>query len=109
MRLVTFAFTSALAVAMMAQYALAQDSVMPDTGYGSQPDHTYGLPEALPPTPGVNEPAANSVSIPIPGGGAITVEGPDAPTPHPLPPLGGDTWTLHQTNPFNPGSGAMGP
>jgi hypothetical protein len=51
----------------------------------------------------------NIVTIPIPGGGDITVDGPDAPADRHLSPLPGAQWGNQQQNPFSHGTGPVGP
>jgi hypothetical protein len=93
-----------------AQQARAQEQSMPRRDYSSSSRQSYGLPEALPQQPAAaNQESDNTVSIPIPGGGQITVEGPAAPVRNPLPPLGGDTWSIHQQSPHGLTTGPLGP
>jgi hypothetical protein len=88
----------------------AQDRPMPSHDYSSGAAQSYGLPEALPQPPAAaGQESDNAVHIPIPGGGEITVEGPAAPVRNPLPLLGGDTWSVHQTNSNSSGTGPIGP
>ncbi len=89
--------------------ARAQSQSMPQHNYSSRSAaQGYGLPEARQPATAKNQ-SANVVKIPIPGGGEITVEGPAKPIRNPLPPLGGDTWAVHQTAPNSNGTGPLGP
>ncbi len=82
---------------------------MPRRNYSTGAAQSYGLPEALPQPPKTDQESDSTVRIPIPGGGEIMVEGPAAPVRNPLPPLGGDTWSIHQTNPNASGTGPIGP
>jgi hypothetical protein len=88
----------------------AQEGVptMPDSSYGSEAD-AYPSPAdlALPTPDDMTNP--NVVTIPIPGGGDITVDGPDAPADKPLPTLPGSQWGNQQQTPFSHGTGAIGP
>jgi hypothetical protein len=89
--------------------ALAQEGTapMPDSAYGYAPD-AYRSPMDLtmpPPDDGTNP---DVVTIPIPGGGEITVDGPDAPSEQPIPVPPG-AWGTQQQNPFSHGTGPIGP
>lgn len=103
----------ALAIAsffLTAGLAVAQDSglAVPDAAYASSVD-AFRSPTDLgipPPDDGSNP---NVVTIPIPGGGAVTVDGPDAPDEKPIPTLPGSQWGAQQQNPFSHGTGALGP
>ncbi len=83
---------------------------MPRRDYSTSPAPGYGLPEALPQQPaGADRESDSTVRIPIPGGGEITVEGPAAPVRNPLPPIGGDTWSVHQQSPNGLSTGPLSP
>jgi hypothetical protein len=82
--------------------ARAQESAVPipDSSYGESADN-YQSPTDLPmpaPDDGTNP---DVVTIPIPGGGAITVDGPDAPSDTPLPNLPGSQWGITQQTPYS--------
>ena len=90
--------------------AAAQEGVLPlpDSSYGAGAN-TFPSPTdlAMPAPDDMTNP--NTVTIPIPGGGEITVDGPDAPNDKPIPTLPGSTWGTAQQNPFLPGTGPVGP
>ncbi|HEY6418469.1 MAG TPA: hypothetical protein VIX59_05640 [Candidatus Binataceae bacterium] len=98
-----------LATAIAPRFAHAQGSAMPDSGYGSTAaGSAYASPDAMPTVAAGDEgDTSNSFAIPIPGGGDVTVEGPDAPVRNPLPPIGG--WGSQKQTPNMPGTGPMDP
>ena len=82
--------------------ARAQEGVLP------LPDSSYGDTSASYPSPtDLTMPAPDdgtnpdTVMIPIPGGGEITVDGPDAPSGMPLPNLPGSQWGVTEQTPFS--------
>jgi hypothetical protein len=81
---------------------------VPDFSYGVSPDQ-YQSPTDLP-MPAPDDPAnPNVVTIPIPGGGEITVDGPDAPDVTGIPTLPGSQWGTLQQNPYSHDVGPLGP
>lgn len=80
---------------------------MPDATYGGA--YSYQSPTDLPMPPPDDLTNPNTVTIPIPGGGDITVDGPNAPDEKGLPNLPGSQWGTTQQNPFSHGTGPMGP
>lgn len=77
--------------------ALAQEGAvpLPDPSYGASAD-SYQLPTDLP-MPAPDDPSnPHTVTIPIPGGGEITVDSPDAPSDTSLPTLPGSQWRTQQ-------------
>ncbi|HEY6395648.1 MAG TPA: hypothetical protein VIX12_09540 [Candidatus Binataceae bacterium] len=79
---------------------------MPDTTYPGQLPDSYTVPEPIP-MPSTEADSSNVVTVPIPGGGEVNVEGPDAPKPNPAPPIGG--FSPGRTTPNMPATGPMGP
>lgn len=81
---------------------------MPDASYGDSAA-TYPSPTdlAMPPPDDPTNP--NVVTIPIPGGGNITVDGPDAPADPHLPTLPGSEWGTTTQNPYSHDVGPIGP
>ena len=79
---------------------------MPDGTYGT---YSYQSPTDLPMPQPDDLSNPNTVTIPIPGGGDITVDGPNAPDEKGLPNLPGSQWGTTQQNPFSHGNGPMGP
>jgi hypothetical protein len=82
--------------------ARAQEGAVPvpDSSYGDSAN-SYQSPTDLPmpaPDDGTNP---DIVTIPIPGGGEITVDGPDAPSDTPLPNLPGSQWGVTQQTPYS--------
>lgn len=76
---------------------------------GGAADSPYPPPQATAPMTSPDEENGNSFTIPIPEGGEITVDGPDAPVPNPLPKVGGSNWGIERQTPNLPGSGPIGP
>ena len=91
-----------VAILMFAGVARAQEGMLPvpDTSYGDTAA-TYDSPTDLtiPAPDDFTNP--NTLTIPIPGGGDITVDGPDAPSETPLPNLPGSQWGVTQQTPFS--------
>ena len=106
----TFAIAIALCV-FIAATAVAQEGVLPppDSSYGGGGPTTFASPTdlAMPAPDDMTNP--NVVTIPIPGGGEVTVDGPDAPADKPLPTLPGSQWGNETQNPFLHGAGPIGP
>jgi hypothetical protein len=85
-----------------AQLARAQEGAVPipNSSYGDSAA-SYQSPTDLP-MPAPDDPTnPNIVTIPIPGGGDITVDGPDAPSDTPLPNLPGSQWGITQQTPYS--------
>ncbi|MDO8431693.1 MAG: hypothetical protein Q7S58_04700 [Candidatus Binatus sp.] len=103
--------TIALVAAMLAaSSAFAQEGALPlpDPSYGGGPTALQAPTALAMPAPDdMSNP--NSVTIPIPGGGEIHVDGPDAPSAAPLPTLPGSQWGNEKQNPFLRGTGPLGP
>jgi len=107
MRLPALAVVSIL---LLAPPALAQDITppMPDTHYGPG-DYAATSAEAGVPMP---NPDAGSdgtvVTVPIPGGGSVQVEGPSVePETAPISPI--DTWGAHAQTPNTVDPSPLGP
>jgi hypothetical protein len=81
---------------------------MPDATYGNGA-YSYQSPTDLPMPQPDDLTNPNTVTIPIPGGGDITVDGPNAPDEKGLPNLPGSQWGTTQQNPFSRGTGPLGP
>lgn len=80
---------------------------MPDSSYSYAPDAYRSPTDAtMPPIDDGTNP--NIVTIPIPGGGEVTVDGPDAPSEPPIPTIPG-SWATQKQNPFSHGTGPIGP
>jgi hypothetical protein len=81
---------------------------LPDPSYGENA-RAYQSPAdlSIPPPDDLTNP--DIVTIPIPGGGEITVDGPDAPSDSPLPTLPGSQWGTTQLNPYSHDIGPLGP
>ena len=82
---------------------------MPDATYGGGSYTSFQSPTdlAMPQADDLTNP--NTVTIPIPGGGDITVDGPNAPDEKGLPNLPGSQWGAGTQNPFSRGVGPLGP
>jgi hypothetical protein len=90
--------------------ARAQEGAVPipDSSY-SDGANSYQSPTDLP-MPAPDDPTnPNTVTIPIPGGGQITVDGPDAPSDTSLPILPGSQWGTQQQTPYSHDVGPIGP
>jgi hypothetical protein len=96
----------ALAIATIAMFVVAaahaQDVTLPnpDSSYGTTPDQFLTPSDLTMPTVD-DAPSPDVVTIPIPGGGEITVDGPDAPSETPLPNLPGSQWGVTQQTPYS--------
>ncbi len=107
----SFAIAIAIALCVFtAATATAQEGTLPlpDSSYTGGPA-TFASPTDLPMPPPDDMTNPNVVTIPIPGGGEIIVDGPDAPNDKPLPTLPGSQWGNETQNPFFHGAGPMGP
>jgi hypothetical protein len=93
------------AVAARAQDAAAP---MPDSSYGDSAN-TYQSSTDLTMPPPDDQTNPDTVTIPIPGGGDIVVDGPDAPSDTSLPTLPGSQWGVTQQTPFSHDVGPLGP
>ena len=99
-----------VAAMLFTSSAAAQEGVLPppDSSYGGGPATFASPTDLLMPAPDdMTNP--NVVTIPSPGGGEITVDGPDAPNDKPLPTLPGSQWGNETQNPFLHGAGPLGP
>ena len=91
----TILFVSAVA------YAQDEGAVPPpDASYGESAD-SYQTPTDLPMPQADDFSNPNTVTIPIPGGGEVVVEGPDAPSDTSLPNLPGSQWGITQQTPYS--------
>jgi hypothetical protein len=104
------AFAIAAMLLFTAGIARAQEGTvpLPDSSYGDSAN-SYQSPTDLPlPAPDdLTNP--DTVTIPIPGGGEITVDGPNAPSDTPLPTLPGSQRGEQQLNPYSHDIGPLGP
>jgi hypothetical protein len=110
----------AISFAPLCAIARAQDSSvpMPDTGgYGlndappSQDPGGFGYAspdDVTMPSTDIGAPP-DSVSIPIPGGGQVSVDGPDAPDNNGISTNPGSNWAVQQQAPASQGVGPIGP
>ena len=106
-------FSIAVSLAMFLSSSLVsaqQEGVppMPDATYGAGA-YSYQSPTDLPMPQPDDLTNPNTVTIPIPGGGDVTVDGPNPPDEKGLPNLPGSQWGTTQQNPFSHGNGPMGP
>jgi hypothetical protein len=93
-----------------ASVARAQDDAvpLPDSSYGADADSYHSSTDLpMPPADDLSNP--NTVTIPIPGGGEVTVDGPDAPSDTNLPTLPGSQWGTQQQTPYSHDIGPLGP
>src|SRR5260370_25144094 len=79
-------FAIAAILLFAAGFARAQEGMLPppDASYGDSAT-SYQSPTDLAMPTVDDAPNPDTVTIPIPGGGEITVDGPNAPNPTPLP------------------------
>ena len=91
-----------------AAVAYAQEGTVPipDSSYG---ESNYQSSTDLTMPSVDDQPAADTVTIPIPGGGEITVDGPDAPSDTSLPTLPGGQWGATALTPYSHDIGPNGP
>ena len=102
------ALAIAAIVAFAASGARAQESAapMPDSSYGESADNYRSSTGPTPPAD--DQTNADTVTIPIPGGGEITVDGPDAPNDTSLPTLPGSQWGETAISPYSHDIGPIG-
>jgi hypothetical protein len=107
-----FSIAISLATFLTSSLAFAQQEgvpPMPDATYGGGSMTSFQSPTDLPMPQADDLTNPNTVTIPIPGGGDITVDGPNAPDEKGLPNLPGSQWGAGTQNPFSRGIGPMGP
>jgi hypothetical protein len=95
-------FAIAAMLLFAAGFARAQEGMLPppDASYGNSAT-SYQSPTDLTMPTVDDAPAPDTVTIPIPGGGDITVDGPDAPSDTPLPNLPGSQWGVSAQTPYS--------
>jgi hypothetical protein len=81
---------------------------LPDSSYGDTTGN-YQSSTDLPTHPADDLTNSDTVTIPIPGGGEITVDGPDAPSDANIPNLPGSQWGAQQQTPYSHDIGPNGP
>ena len=111
-RTAKFPIVASLSLFLISSLADAQQEgvpPMPDATYGGGSYTSFQSPTDLPMPPADDLTNPNTVTIPIPGGGDITVDGPNAPDEKGLPNLPGSQWGTTQQNPFSRGTGPLGP
>jgi hypothetical protein len=81
---------------------------LPDSSYGNNANN-YQSPTDLPMPAPDDLTNSDTVTIPIPGGGEITVDGPDAPSDSNIPNLPGSQWGAQQQTPYSHDIGPNGP
>ena len=96
------AFAIASILLFAAGIVRAQDGSLPppDSSYGYSVNSYQSPTDLTMPAPD-DFTNPDTVTIPIPGGGDITVDGPNAPTDTPLPNLPGSQWGVMQQTPFS--------
>jgi hypothetical protein len=95
-------FAIAAILLFAAGFARAQEGAVPppDASYGDSAT-SYQSPTDLAMPTVDDAPAPDAVTIPIPGGGDVTVDGPDAPINTPLPNLPGSQWGITRQTPYS--------
>src|SRR5271170_496274 len=84
----------------------AQDVVVPLPEEYVAPDSASG-PEQIPDPTALLDDDGSTVTVPIPGGGEIQVNGPQSEMPASVGPT--ENWSTQRTNPFSVGTGPIGP
>src|SRR5271163_2574232 len=104
------AFAIAAMLLFTAVVAHAQDVAvpLPDSSSAAS-DDSYQTPTDLPMPAPDDSADSDTVTIPIPGGGEITVDGPDAPSDARIPSLPGSQWGEQQQTPYSRDLGPIGP
>lgn len=105
---VLFAIAATLLFACPVVQAQEGAVPIPDSSYGDSANG-YQSPTDLPMPAPEDMSNPDTVTIPIPGGGEITVDGPNAPGDTPLPTLPGSQWGVNQQTPFSHDIGPNGP
>jgi hypothetical protein len=95
-----FAIASTLLFAFGLAHAQEGTVPLPDSSYDNSAN-SYQSPTDLPMPAPDDLTNPDTVTIPIPGGGAITVDGPNAPSDTPLPNLPGSQWGVTQLSPYS--------
>jgi hypothetical protein len=95
-----------VALSMPMSSALAQDVTIPIPGEYAAPD-AAPAPEQVPNPTAILQDYCSTVSVPIPGGGEIQVEGPASEAPAGIGPI--ENWSTQRTNPSSVGTGPLGP
>ena len=80
---------------------------MPDSSPGESAGNYQSSTDLTPPSAD-DQSNADIVTIPIPGGGEITVDGPDAPNDSSLPNLPGSQWGETALTPYSHDVGPIG-
>ncbi|MGH7925955.1 MAG: hypothetical protein ACREQH_15330 [Candidatus Binatus sp.] len=96
-------------ILLAAGIAHGQDGTVPipDSSYGAGPNYQSPTDLPMPAPDDLTNP--DIVTIPIPGGGDVTVDGPDAPRESNLPNLPGSQWGVSQQNLYSHDIGPNGP
>lgn len=95
-----------VALSMPTSSALAQDVTVPLPGEYAAPD-AAPEPEQIPDPTAILQDDGSIVSVPIPGGGEIQVDGPASEAPAGIGPI--ENWSTQRTNPSSVGTGPLGP
>jgi hypothetical protein len=102
-----FAIAATLLFAAGAARAQEGGAAIPDSSY-SDSAGGYRPPTDLSMPPSDDGTSPDTVRIPIPGGGEVTVEGPDASSDTPLPTLPGSQWGVTEQTPYSHDVGPVG-
>jgi len=102
------AIATALMFAAAAVHAQDATAPMPDSSYGESANNYQSSADLTMPPPD-DQTNPDTVTIPIPGGGEVTVDGPDAPSDTRLPTLPGSQWGTTQQTPYSHDIGPLGP
>jgi hypothetical protein len=105
MRSILFLLVATIFIAM-ASLALAQDVIVPMPGEYTASD-SASAPQQIPDPTATFQDDGSTVTVPIPGGGNVVVEGPASEAPAGLGPI--ENWSTQRTNPSSVGTGPIGP
>jgi hypothetical protein len=103
-----FAITAMVLFTCGIAYAQEGTAPIPDSSSGQSADN-YQSSNDLPMPAADDGTNPDTVTIPIPGGGEITVDGPDAPSDTHIPNLPGSQWGEQQQTPYSHDVGPNGP
>ena len=95
-----------IALSMLTPSARAQDVTVPIPG-GYVAPGTPPAPEQIPDPTGILQDDGSTITIPIPGGGDLQVQGPASEVRPIRSPL--ENWATQRNNPFSVGTSPLGP
>jgi hypothetical protein len=96
-----------IAFAIAGSAAIAQEVTVPLPGDSIAPDADPSSAAEIPDPAAILEDDGSTVSVPIPGGGEIMVDGPESEASTNIGPT--ENWLTRSTNPSSVGTTPMGP